>query len=335
MSCPRPACRARVAYASPLLLEAGVAGLVWAFLARRGHLWAAAVSVAGLAAFVSRVAWMLGHRRPPPTERRRPDWSTAHVLESVAWLLFASGLGLYLAAAEASGTTVALASAYGVAGLVGFLSQIVVGLEGRILPLFAWLWGFADRAYDEMPPSLHAAPVHPLQALVFFLWTAGVPALGYGLAADRPTRRLGGGAARRGARRPGQHDRVLRRLWAPARRSARLESRCEWKGPPTSRDLLRPQPAGERRPATLHRGWRRMGMSCLGRGHPLRLRALVARPPASPSTPRRHHRPSAASRASCTRSSTPRRGPELARPLGIDLAPVPVELDDLGPDHGT
>jgi hypothetical protein len=74
--------------------------------------------------------------------------------------------------------------AYGVAGLVGFLSQMVVGVEARILPLFAWLWGFADRAYVEQPPPLHSAAVRALQPLVFCLWMAGVPLLAGGLAFD-------------------------------------------------------------------------------------------------------------------------------------------------------
>ena len=177
--------RGAVAYASPLLLEAGVLALVWAFLAGRGHLWAAGLAVAGLAAFVSRVVWMLGHRRPPPTERRRPDWGTAHALQSVLYLLVACGLGLYLSAAEPSETTLALAHVYAVAGLVGFLSQIVVGVEGRVLPLFAWLWGFADRGHAELPPPLHTAAVWPLQWLVFGCWTAGVPLLAFGLGRER------------------------------------------------------------------------------------------------------------------------------------------------------
>jgi hypothetical protein len=173
-------------YASALLLEAGALGLAWSFLAgERGLAVAAVLAVAGLAVFFSRVAWMFRNQRPPPTALLRPDWGTAHALQALACLLAACGLGLYLAVADRSETTLALASAYGVLGLVGFLSQIIVGVQGRLLPLFGWLWGFADRAHAEMPPSLHAAPVRPLQALAFVLWTAGVPLLACGLASDR------------------------------------------------------------------------------------------------------------------------------------------------------
>jgi hypothetical protein len=173
-------------YASAVLIEAGLAGLVWGLLAGgRGLVTSAVLVVAGIGAFFSRVAWMLRHRRPPPSDLRRPDWGVAHALQALACLVVAGGLGLHLAASERSETTLALASAYGVLGLVGFLSQIIVGVEARVLPLFAWLWGFADRAYAESPPSLHRAPVRSLQGVAFVFWTAGVPMLALGLAFDR------------------------------------------------------------------------------------------------------------------------------------------------------
>jgi hypothetical protein len=174
------------AWAAPLLLEAGVVGLAGSFLAHgRGLVLSALLAVAGIAAFLSRVAWMLHNRRPPPSELRHPDWGVAHALQGLVCLALACVLGLYLAAAERSQTTLAVASAYGVLGLLGFLSQMIVGVEARLLPLFAWLWGFADRGYAAQPPSPHRAPSQPLLALAFLLWTAGVPLLGVGLASAR------------------------------------------------------------------------------------------------------------------------------------------------------
>jgi hypothetical protein len=173
-------------YSSAVLLEGGVAGLVWAFFnGGRGLPVFAALAVAGIIAFLSRVVWMLRNRRPAPGDLRRPDWSVAHAIQALACLIAACGLGLHLAVTERSEATLALVLAYGVLGLVGFLSQIIVGVLGRVLPLFAWLWGFSDRAYAESPPSLHRAPARSLQALVFALWTAGVPLLAVGFASDR------------------------------------------------------------------------------------------------------------------------------------------------------
>ena len=72
---------------------------------------------------------------------------------------------------------------------------MVVGVAGRLLPLYGWLLGFAARRYEETPPSLHRAPARPLQAVVLGLWTLGVPALAAGFAADRTTLIAGAAAA--------------------------------------------------------------------------------------------------------------------------------------------
>lgn len=183
-------------YASAALAAVGVGGLVVGFLRGGWVLLAAAlVAAAGIAAFLSRVVWMLRNRRPAPAELRRPDWGTWHALQALVYLVVATSLGVYLAFAEPSETATRTAMAYGVVGLVGFLAQIVVGVEARILPLFGWLWGFADRGHVEMPPSVHIASVPGLQAVTFYLWTAGVPLLAGGLALDQAGRvSVGAGA---------------------------------------------------------------------------------------------------------------------------------------------
>lgn len=204
------------AFASCLLLEAGVIGLVWGFFAGgRGLAVAGSLAVAGIGSFLSRVVWMLGNRRPPPTALPRPDWSVVHAFQALAYLVAACALGLYLAVAERSDTTLALASAYGVLGLLGFLSQIIVGVEGRLLPLFGWLWGFADREHKESPPSLYGAPSRTLQGLTLLLWTGGVPVLAFGLASERTSAVSIGAGALGVAVLAGFANAVvvLRRLW--------------------------------------------------------------------------------------------------------------------------
>ena len=74
--------------------------------------------------------------------------------------------------------------AYGVFGLVGFLAQMVVGMEGRLLPIFAWYWAYANTGYKGPVPSQHEMPWRHGQELVFVLWLFGVPALAGGLAFD-------------------------------------------------------------------------------------------------------------------------------------------------------
>jgi hypothetical protein len=73
---------------------------------------------------------------------------------------------------------------YGVAGLVGFISQIVVGIQGRLVPLYAYYRAMAAnggrppvRAANELPTARFARPI-------FVLWTIGVPWLAWGLAAE-------------------------------------------------------------------------------------------------------------------------------------------------------
>jgi len=173
-------------YASSVLLQVGVTGLVVGFLSGgRGLPASALAAAAGIGVFLSRVVWMLRNRRPAPAELRHPDWGTWHALQALLYLVAALALGIHLAFAQPSEAGLRVAMAYGVLGLVGFLAQIVVGVEARILPLFGWLWGFADRGHVETPPSLHAVPVRTLQALTFYLWTAGVPLLAGGLALDQ------------------------------------------------------------------------------------------------------------------------------------------------------
>jgi hypothetical protein len=78
--------------------------------------------------------------------------------------------------------TVPLMWTYGVAGLVGFLAQIVTGIQGRLVPLYAWYRAFTlgggappARGANELPSARFAATI-------FAGWTIGVPLLAWGLA---------------------------------------------------------------------------------------------------------------------------------------------------------
>ena len=172
-------------WTSAVLLEAGVVGLFVTLLLRGSLAWLwALVVIAGFGAFVVRVAWMLRRPRTRPRGLRRPDPAVLHAVSSLASLGVASALGLWLTIAEASPATLRVAMAYGVFGLVGFLAQIVVGMGGRLLPIFAWYWAFANTGYKGPVPSPHDMPWRHGQILVFILWLLGIPALAAGLAFD-------------------------------------------------------------------------------------------------------------------------------------------------------
>lgn len=172
-------------WTSAVLLQAGVTGLFATLLVGGRFAWLFALTiVAGFAAFLSQVAWMLRHPRPRPPGLHTPDPAVLHAAASFASLAIASVLGLWLTIAEPSPATLRIATAYGVFGLVGFLAQMVVGMEGRLLPIFAWYWAYANTGYKGPVPSPHDMPWRGSQEIVFVLWLFGVPGLAGGLAFD-------------------------------------------------------------------------------------------------------------------------------------------------------
>ncbi|HEX5715205.1 MAG TPA: hypothetical protein VF179_03535 [Thermoanaerobaculia bacterium] len=176
----------RSLWASALLLETGVLGLAAGLVLRRP--WAGAfavVAVAGIASFLREVVWMARNPRPAPKDLRRPDLGILHVAQALGYLLLSVGLGLALVFSPPGAWKVPATLVYGVLGLVGFLAQMVIGVNARLLPLFSWLTAYAGDAFRTVPPSPHAMPHRALQVWTLGLWSAGVPLLAAGLALDR------------------------------------------------------------------------------------------------------------------------------------------------------
>jgi hypothetical protein len=170
---------------SAVLLQTGASGLFVALLLRSRLLpLFALLAIGGFAAFLWQAVWMLRHRRPRPPGLPTPDPAVLHAAAALLSLSVASGLGLWLTVAEPSPSTLRIAMAYGVFGLVGFLAQMVVGMQGRLLPIFAWYWAYANTGYMGPVPPPHAMAWRGGQDLVFVLWLVGVPALAGGLAFD-------------------------------------------------------------------------------------------------------------------------------------------------------
>ena len=172
-----------------LVFEAGVVGVFVTLLL--GSPWRslfAVLTVAGLGTFLSRVLWMRRHPRPAPKGLLRPDLGVAQALLSLAWMLVSAVLGLALALTPPAAWKLPVSMVYGVAFLVGFLSQVVVGVSSRLFPLYAWLQGFAGTDFQQPPPSPHALPSRRVQIALFGLWTAGVPLLALALATDSVAR---------------------------------------------------------------------------------------------------------------------------------------------------
>ncbi len=171
-------------WASAVLLELGVLGLFAAFLTGAGWLGFAAIcAAAGVGVFLGHLVWMRRHSRPSPKGLIRPDLGVAQVFCALSYLVLAGGLGLVLAfAPETTEKTLRLAAVYGVCGLVGFLSQMIVGVSNRLLPIFARL---VAGDLSATPPTPHQLPNRWLQAATFVLWTLGVPVLAAGFWLER------------------------------------------------------------------------------------------------------------------------------------------------------
>ncbi|MFQ5845370.1 MAG: hypothetical protein ACE5JG_10335, partial [Planctomycetota bacterium] len=171
-------------WASVLLLEAGTLGLATAFLIRGPTRLFAVLIAAGLAVFLFDVIRMRSRPRPPPPGLRRPDPGMLHALQSFFYLLLAAGVGLGLA--FSGEWHPAWIMVYGVFGLVGFLSQIVLGIGMRLFPMFAWKAAWVGSDFKALPPPPHEMPARPLQVAGLGLWTVGTPLLALGLGADLP-----------------------------------------------------------------------------------------------------------------------------------------------------
>ena len=181
MTLPAKPPAGRSLFLSAVLIETGVLGLFTALVLQSP--WArlfGVLIVAGLAAFAAHVAGMIRSPRPRQPGAPAVDFAIAHAAAAGLSLAVACALGLYLLFATPSDVTLRAATAYGVVGLLGFLGQMVVAMETRLLPLFAWYWAYAGTGFKGPVPPPHAMRNPTLQGLVLSGWAFGVPALAVG-----------------------------------------------------------------------------------------------------------------------------------------------------------
>lgn len=175
-------------FVSAVVLEVGVLGLFVTLLLRSAlSVVFGGLVIAGLASFLGHVGWMANSPARKPAGAPRVDFAVLHAAGAGISLLIAIVMGVTLLVAPTSPRTLRIAAAYGVFGLVGFLAQMVVAMETRLIPLFSWYRAYAATAFQIPPPSPLAMRDRTLQAIVFAGWTVGVPALaaGFGLESAR------------------------------------------------------------------------------------------------------------------------------------------------------
>ena len=166
---------------SAILLQVGVVTLSVQLTWELGHTWIGAVLIAGgIASFVVHVRRMVATRVPRPPALPPRDWSAWQVHAAFAWLLVSAAAGLALSVGASDDYRLPLMWIYGASGLLGFLAQIVVGMQGRLVPMYAWY-----RAYDRLgtppPRSAHELISATLARSIFAAWLAGVPLMVWAL----------------------------------------------------------------------------------------------------------------------------------------------------------
>jgi hypothetical protein len=172
----------RSVYASAILLEIGVLGLFTTLLLRSP--WALLFGltvIAGLAVFAAHVIWMFQRPVSKPVGAPRVPFGLLHAASAGLSLAAAAVIGLVLLTIPTSPRSLHAAAAYGVFGLVGFLAQMVVAMEARLLPMVTWFWAYGRSGHRVPPPSPHTMRDRSFQAIVFVGWTVGVPALAAGM----------------------------------------------------------------------------------------------------------------------------------------------------------
>lgn len=169
---------------SAILLEAGTSALACSLITGRGQtMWGAVLIVLAIASFVTQMRRMAIRTLPKPAALPRPDWATWQALMAFVWLLIAVVAGLLLPRAGPD-RIVRLEWIYGGAGLVGFLAQVVVGVQGRLLPLYSWYRLMEHGGMRPPTRSAHTLANHGLAKAIFLAWTLGVPPLLWGLTAN-------------------------------------------------------------------------------------------------------------------------------------------------------
>lgn len=195
----------KLLHAGGILLEIGVLGLFWSLLAGSRLLpLFALIAMAAIAAFLRQVIWMRRNRRKPPPGLRFPDYGVLHAMQAIAYGGVGAVIGCALAVMPRTEATLRYAAVYGVIGLVAFLSQIVIGVEARILPVFVAIRSSlgrsrrraARRGADGCVRALnpHGLIDRRFQATTFYCWTIGLPLLAIGVGVSG-TRLVTAGAA--------------------------------------------------------------------------------------------------------------------------------------------
>jgi hypothetical protein len=148
-------------------------------------LWSIAIG-ASLLAYIFTVGKLVRTRRMPL------DWTSRHALCGIAWLVIAIALGVVLTFTGAGGEYGSrIAAAYGVMGLLGWISNFIIGMSYQLFP------GFVTRARTSVgwaPVTIAELSLPRPRPFVFIVYNFGVAMVVGGLLAGSIDLALAGSA---------------------------------------------------------------------------------------------------------------------------------------------
>src|SRR5579883_545832 len=146
--------------------------------------WRSALTpVAALAVAAALAAYAALAARVVRTHRLPLDWTARHAIASVGWCLVTAAAGLVLCVLGGQGEHgVHLAAAYGAVGLLGWLSNLVIGVSYKLFPGFD-AGTRSERARRPVPLAVLGVPER-VQPAVFVAFNLGTATLAGGLLGD-------------------------------------------------------------------------------------------------------------------------------------------------------
>ncbi len=163
------------------LLNVGVAGLVTTIaLKSPWKLAFAFVVIAGLTVYAIELGAILRARK-----RRSLDWGLRSFLSAMGVLGILAILGAVLCwpTLPANDFTTRLENVYGFLALFGFVGWAILGMLYKILPFLVWYRAYAAEIGRSQVPVLHEMYSHPLQAIGFWTYAAGLATTALAMAA--------------------------------------------------------------------------------------------------------------------------------------------------------
>lgn len=197
MFLPAEPAKGRLPWMSALSMEVGILGIFFSFLYQSRLIFFFALLICcGIVIFLFLAIRTALHRKPaPPPVPPKPDFAMLQVLFSFALLVLCAGAGLALVRLPSDEKTLQLALAYGFTALMGFLSQMILGMRAKILSVFTWYHAFTKAQSTGNLPRPVDMPIRIFQAFTCALWILGIGSVITGLLLARRLLIVGGASA--------------------------------------------------------------------------------------------------------------------------------------------